>query len=117
MACPNHKHLFVSDLEWLVAPPILLRQFRIFRRNGAPVGFVTWGFLSTEVEERMAAGQVKLSPTEWNAGDQPWLVDEVAPFGGGEVMVKEIKEKVFVGRKLKVLQPAPDGSRLAVAEW
>lgn len=117
MASPNHKHLFVTDLEWLVAPPILLRQFRIFRRDNAPVGFVSWAFLSAEAEERLAAGQIKLNPAEWNFGGQPWLIDVVAPFGGGEAMVKEVKEKVFADRKLKVLQPAPDGTRLAVAEW
>lgn len=117
MASPSHKHLFVTDLEWLVAPPILLRQFRIFRRDSAPVGFVSWAFLSTEAGERLAAGRIKLSPAEWNTGGQPWLIDVVAPFGGGEAMIKEIKEKVFADRKLKVLQPAPDGSGLAVVEW
>ena len=28
---PTHKHFAISDLEWMIMPPILLRQFKIFR--------------------------------------------------------------------------------------
>ncbi|WP_229596447.1 toxin-activating lysine-acyltransferase [Pseudodesulfovibrio sediminis] len=46
-----------------------------------------------------------------------WLVDLVAPFGGGEDILKELRENVFKGQKVKTVQPAQDGSGMAVVEW
>lgn len=42
---PVHKHLMITDTEWLVTPPILLNQFRLWQNNGTPLGFVSWAFL------------------------------------------------------------------------
>ena len=33
MASPNHKFLFMSDLDWLVIPPVRLKQFGIRQRR------------------------------------------------------------------------------------
>jgi cytolysin-activating lysine-acyltransferase len=32
-----HKHIFLIELDWMVMPPIPLRQFRIWRQNSQPV--------------------------------------------------------------------------------
>src|SRR4051812_11769171 len=39
---PRHKALTLGDLEWLVMPAILLRQFRIFYQGDRPVGVALW---------------------------------------------------------------------------
>lgn len=88
---PAHKHLFLTDLEWLVIPPLLLRQFRVFRRGGKPFAYASWAFVSREVEERLKSGPAKLRPGEWKSGDQALIVDLLAPFGGGEQVVEKIK--------------------------
>lgn len=41
----------------------------------------------------------------------------IAPFGGQEEAMKELREKVFAGRKIKTLQPAPSGEGMVVVEW
>ena len=66
---------------------------------------------------RLKAGAVRLKPEDWRSGDNLWLIDLCAPFGGGEYILKELREKVFKGQKVKTLQPAPDGSGMAVVEW
>ena len=33
-----HRHVFVGDWDWLVMPPVLLRQFRIFRGKNDHAG-------------------------------------------------------------------------------
>ena len=48
-----HRHLFVGDLEWLLMPPIGLKQFRLWRRETMPVAFASWALLSDEVEARL----------------------------------------------------------------
>ena len=82
MSSPAHRHLFLGDLEWLVLPPILLRQMRLWRRDGRPVAYASWAEVSEEVEKRILAGVVRLAPPDWNSGDRLWLIDVVAPGAG-----------------------------------
>ena len=117
-----HKHLFISELDWLLVPALQLRQFRIWRHNAQPVGFASWAYLTQEAADRFVesakAGRMgRIAPNEWKSGDQLWLIDFLAPFGGGDEMIKELREKIFEGQKIKTLQPAPDGSGPAVMEW
>lgn len=42
--------VFISDLEWFVMPPILLRQFRLFYAQDRPIGVLLLGHLNEEVE-------------------------------------------------------------------
>ena len=114
MSSPTHKHLFMTDLEWLVVPPLRLRQFRLFRRKNAPVAYASWAALTEEAEKRLLSGVRKLQPGDWNAGDRLWLIDLAAPFGGHEAILKELREKVFAGRPVKTLQPGPDGKGMRV---
>jgi cytolysin-activating lysine-acyltransferase len=117
MQSPAHKHLFMTDLEWLALPPLLLRQFRIFRRRNIPIAFVSWGFLSEDAEKRLTDGARRLRPDDWKSGDRLWLIDVVAPFSGQAAIIKELHEKVFAGQKVKALQPSPDGKGVTVVEW
>jgi len=39
---PRHKTVPLGDLEWLVMPALLLRQFRIFYKGEQPVGLALW---------------------------------------------------------------------------
>ncbi|WP_371818808.1 toxin-activating lysine-acyltransferase [Rhodomicrobium sp. Az07] len=47
-------------------------------------------------------------PADWKSGNKLWLVDIVAPFGGQDAMLTDLKEKVF---------PEREASFLGVAEW
>ncbi len=117
MNSPPHKHLFIADLEWLTAPAIALKQFRIFRKNNTPIAFASWGYLSEEVAGRLSKGGKRLKPADWKSGKELWLIDLIAPFGGQEQIISELREKVFKDQKIKTLQPAPDGKGMAVVEW
>ncbi|MDO8608523.1 MAG: toxin-activating lysine-acyltransferase [Phaeospirillum sp.] len=116
-ASPPHKYLFLTDLEWLVMPPLMLGQCSLVRREGRPFAFVSWAFLGSEAAARMTQPQLRLRPADWKSGDEAWIIDVVAPFGGAEVALKEVKARTFADRKVKALQPAPDGKGLAVMEW
>ena len=116
-----HKHIFLTELDWMVMPPIPLRQFRIWRQNNQPVAYASWAFLSDEASQRFtdgaAAGRVgRLAPGEWKSGEQLWLIDFIAPFGGGDAMIKELRETVFPGQTVKTIQRAADGSGISVKD-
>jgi cytolysin-activating lysine-acyltransferase len=113
----SHKHLFMVDLDWLVMPAIQRQQFRLIRKDGNPIGYASWAYLSEEVEERMVSGEKRLGPGDWMSGEKLWLIDLVAPFGGQDIIIRELKEKVFGGAKMKTLQLAPGAIKTAVVEW
>ena len=103
--------------------PMILQQFRLFYATDRPLGVVFWAFVDEETEKRLAEGTTKLRPQDWKSGNKLWVVESlprtascydakrsgvVAPFGGAEEMVKDLKEKVFPDRtiKLRALTPA-----------
>lgn len=113
----THKHFFIADIEWMLVPPVATGQFRLWRNEGLPVGFATWALLSDEAEKRILEGGIRrLAPNDWNSGENVWLMDVIAPFGGREEAVREIKEQVFPGKTVKALQAAPDGAGVVAVE-
>ncbi len=79
----------------------MLQQFRLFYDKDQPIGGAFWATVGAEVEERLAAGTSRLRPQDWKSGDRLWVVEVIAPFGGAEEMVKDLKARVFAERELK----------------
>jgi cytolysin-activating lysine-acyltransferase len=79
---PRHKSIPLGDLEWLLMPAILLRQFRIFYKGEQPVGVALWALADDLVAKRIDAGDKRLTAVEWKSGTSLRIVDIVAPFGG-----------------------------------
>lgn len=100
---PKHKNFFLSDLEWLVMTPVLLRQFRVFYAPDRPIGVALWGYVNDEVEQRLMSGHARLAPVDWKSGEKLWLVDVVAPYGGIDAMIKDLKQHVFADRQFTFL--------------
>ncbi len=104
-----HKHLFAADFEWLIIPPLQLMQFRIFRDDKRPLGYVSWALVDETVEARLMQGVTKLAPKDWNSGDRLWIVDVVAPFGGAAKLLEEVQTRVFKDKEAKILRPRANG--------
>ena len=118
---PAHRQMFISDLEWLVMPPVLLGQFRLYYQEapgqtpgtspaatGAepqsrPAGVLLWASVSAEVAARLAQGTPRLKPGDWKSGEEVWVVEAIAPFGGAEAMVADLKANVFAGKEVRYL--------------
>ncbi len=107
----------VTDIEWLLMPPIMLNQFHMWQDQGRPHGFASWAYFGEEQEERIATkGIRRLMPTDWKTGEALWLIDFVAPFGEQEAMVEELRLKILPGKRMKMLQARPEGGT-GVVEW
>src|SRR5882672_4352605 len=87
---PRHKAIPLGDLEWLVMPAILLKQFRIFYKGEQPVGVAVWALVDDLVAKRIDAGDTRLSAVEWKSGSHMRMVDVVAPFGGEAEMREQV---------------------------
>lgn len=107
---PLHKNLFISDLEWMVMPAILLEQFRIFPGpDQTPAGLVLWGSISEETEGRLRNHQIRLAPYEWKGGPHLWIIEMVAPFGGQDEMLADVAATIFKGKSFKYQIVGPNG--------
>ena len=60
------------------------------------------------------AGTTKLRPQDWKSGDKLWVVEVIAPFGGAEDMVKDLKTHVFPTREVKYLTVSKEGKQVRV---
>ena len=87
---PRHKAIPLGDLEWLVMPAILLRQFRIFYQGEQPVGVALWALADEFVAKRIDAGDTRLTAVEWKSGTNMRIIDIVAPFGGEAQMREQV---------------------------
>ena len=94
---PVHKNLFISDLEWMVMPAILLEQFRIFYGPKSPAAVAIWATVSEETDKRLRAGESRLKADEWSGGNIPWLIELIAPFGAQEEILSDLSEVIFKG--------------------
>lgn len=109
LASPQHRHLFLADLEWRLLPAIAAGQFRLITKDNRPLAFVTWAFLSDEIRERLktamtqpggaASGAGRLKPEEWRSGKHHVIVDFVSPFITDEEEKKRLLASVFGGGK------------------
>lgn len=100
---PRHRHLFLADLEWALMPPLALKQFRLFQRDGIPVALVTWASVSNEVEARLAQGQMRLKPDEWQSGEHCWLIDLLAPAGSEEGVIRSLVRDALADKSVRYL--------------
>jgi len=110
------KHLFVSDVDALIMPAVILDQCRLYTRDGVPFSFFTWATVSDEVDARLRSGVAKIAPHEWQSGDHLWMVDMIAPFGHRDEMFKDLREGQLAGRKINALVPNAQG-KFDLKEW
>jgi len=117
MHAPSHKHLFLTDVEWMIIPPMALNQYKLYMKEEAPLAYASWAFVDEETEKRLLSGRIRLAPKDWKSGDRLWLIDLVAPFGGGKDVLKDIRDNVFPTQPIKQLVPDANGKGVRPIEW
>jgi cytolysin-activating lysine-acyltransferase len=65
-------------------------------------------------EASRAASPTRLRPQDWRSGPQLWVVEVIAPFGGAELMVQDLKQKVFPTREMRFLAVSAAGKEVRV---
>lgn len=112
MQQPASRHTLVSELEWRVLPALMLDQAKLYLKDEAPIAFVSWARLSDAVAQRYKTAPHQLTMTDWNSGDQVWLIDVLTPFGGAQDVLKDLREKVFAGQVVNQLVPIPEAPKV-----
>jgi len=121
---PRHSQYSVQDLGWLLMPPVMKRQFHLFRDGVRPVGAALWAYPGEGAERRLAAKALSasnpLDERDWSAGGPLWLVDLIAPFATAdnrqiEVMLADLMTGPFKGKEFRMLRVDPAGGAGSVA--
>lgn len=102
------RHTLLSELQWRVMPALVLGQAKLYLRDGAPLAYVSWARLSPEVADRYQRAPHHLAPADWRSGEQIWLVDLCAPFGGALEIVRELQDQTFAGQTVHRLRVDQD---------
>jgi hemolysin-activating ACP:hemolysin acyltransferase len=119
MRSPNYRRYTLSDLEWLVIPPLLAGQFRIGeakadknQRAVMPVAVVLWASVSSEVDKRLMESEeasLQLKPEEWKSGDILWIMHAAGETRFVRQVVDELTKTTLKGRQVKVRAHDPAG--------
>lgn len=98
-------------MEW-TSVPSQLGQIAFCTTPGfAPVAYMTWAYLSEEVSERMAAGEIDgLHFSEWNEGSSFWIIDLVSMVPLNRVILHKLMQEAGVarGRAVNWLRQRPN---------
>lgn len=116
----SHAHrlsFFVGDIEWLLLPALSKEQFRLYKdKDNKPMGLILWAYVNEEVDKRLELGIGKLGFNDWTSGDNLWVIDLIAPVGGGDKMLEELKDTVFKGKTFKYQSVDKEGNRKIITE-
>jgi len=92
--------------------PVGTGQPKAQQESQQPMDVVLWGLVSEEVEERLKQGVPKLRPQDWRSGDRLWVVEVIAPFGGENEMLQNIKTQIFPNHQLFFVRSDPGNKRV-----
>ena len=117
MRSQHYRAYTLADLEWLLVPAMLARQYRIGQATAKdgmsfPVAVVLWASVSAEVDRRLAQLQeppVRLQPAEWTSGDILWLAHAAGEPRFVRHLLKQLTETAFKGREVRMLGRTKDG--------
>jgi len=85
---PMHRQLKVADLDWLIMPPLVLGQLRVFRVSDSPAGprpfaLAMWAWLTDDTAKDLQ-DKGRIAPGDWRAGTD--VMDVVRAQGTGETV-------------------------------
>ncbi len=91
----EHRDLPISRIDRRVLPGLLLKQFKLIRRDKMPIAFVSWASVSDEIKARMEADP-DFSPElkDWRSGPRLMIVECVSPFLPAEKVRQEFINKI-----------------------
>lgn len=114
---PLHLGYAVHQLPTFILTPLRLGQFRMYRSAHGPVGYVAWAWLTAAAAEDYTLQRRGLVPADWNAGDQLWFIEFIAPFGHGPRIVADLRRNVFPHAIAQSLRRYRDGSPPTRVRW
>ena len=105
-----HAQYPVAMLDRRIDPSLPLGQFHYYTdRDGMPVAFCNWVWLTRRVLEEVMVSGRDLEPHEFNCGALPFFYEFIAPFGHCRAVVRGLRElSCFKGRRIPAIRGETD---------
>jgi cytolysin-activating lysine-acyltransferase len=97
----SHRRFTLSDVEAQILPPLVLRQARVLKAKNGLAGFVSWAFVSPEVEMQLVSRWPRLIPPDWRSGEQAWIIDLVGPPKAAAALLDSVRRGPLSSRTVK----------------
>jgi cytolysin-activating lysine-acyltransferase len=92
----NHRDAPLHVLPAVLLPVIKRQQYVLVEKEGRPVFFLSWAWMSEEAERRyLNEAAITLPEEDWCNGDRLWFRDFIAPFGHARDMFRLLREEIF----------------------
>ena len=115
----------LSDLEWLVLPPVMAGQYKIGQAPSAqpdpgqtrggiviPAAAALWARVSPSLDKKLSESpdpQFRLKFDEWASGDAIWLMAVAGDERVVQNLLQHLKANEFKGQGVKMRSRGPDG--------
>lgn len=113
------------QLEWnldaatrFLLPPVELRQFHLIERDGLPVAYCSWAWLTAQAECAYMLNPAVIKLEDWQGGDRLWFVDWVAPFSARDSWdLRSAMKERFPQEVARAIRVRRDGAKARVMEF
>tara|TARA_B100001057_G_C22774856_1_gene921181 strand:+ start:63 stop:554 length:492 start_codon:yes stop_codon:yes gene_type:complete len=108
MCSKAHRHYTMDHIDRLVLPALIKQKCHVFynKTDGDMIGFISYTFLNPRTETKYLNRSGLIDWDDWSTRpDQGnlWVMDVIAPFGGGNKMCRETAKEVgdkYPGRRV-----------------
>lgn len=120
---PDHSAYSLADLEWMVVPALLNRQFLVVRSSTTdsavpiPGAVILWATVADDLDALFRANpgtRYQLTVAQRTGGDHVWLTD----LAGHDLLLREaikrLSSTTFAGRRISYAQKQPDGTKSVI---
>ena len=118
MSSPLHRDWQQSLAARFLLPPVALGQYELIERDGMPVAYCSWAWLSAEAEMRYMVDSSMIQLSDWNGGDRLWFADWVAPFGAADSLaLRRAVARRFPHEVARAIRVKPGKTNARVMEF
>lgn len=87
----SHRFDSIQTVCAEVVWPMMLNNYFLERKDGKPVAYGAWGLFDPKTANtKLRLHQDLLSREDHGAGNELWLLDVIAPWGGARDMIKRL---------------------------
>jgi cytolysin-activating lysine-acyltransferase len=116
---PYHRQHKIGDyLRIEVLPAIAAKQVRFYMsEDSVPSAFVTWAWLSKEVEKDIHSTGRALTQDEWKCGNHLFFNDWITPYNNIREVLHDMTHHIFPDQAATSLRRNQDGSVRRINRW
>ena len=87
---PRYRDFSSRYIVTYVIPPLRLGQYRIYHDEEVPFCYASWAMLSDELSEKYGENKYRIKNSDWNSGNNLWLVNMLCPNGKGSIALRRL---------------------------